>query len=294
MNKYRNSTKERPLLFFESFLKKKKFDKYENDFYSNAINPSFKANKNKGYIEYIENEYVNREIEPNRVYFIDRLKIVFKNQIEISIELMNVWMEEHLNRNVNVENYILNQRTKILTLKKTLQFQIEVNDLVVKFLDAIEEFLLNFNNNNNNNRIENPTEPAIPTISYFGLNQNIKTSHIRELFQISCELLLIDPEVVLYGAFNKVFTCVTPSDCEEKIIFNADNQIVAYYFKCLQPFFRNLRHTKIVKSDLFLNKKKEPFSLGSLDTALTYSKKKPKNDLELIQSEINNLFLDNS
>lgn len=294
MNNFRKSTKERPLLFFEYFLQKKNFEKYENDFYANSVNPSFKAYREKGYIEYLDSEYVNRKVEPNRVYLIDRLTIIFNNQIKNSFELIVIWIEEYLNRNENVESYVINQRTKILVLKKNLQFQSSINNLVIEFLDEIEEFLKEYNNKNilgNQFEIGNP---IIPTITYFGLSPSIRKSHIEELYETSCELLIIDYEVVSFKTFYEALATTSLIQNINKIVFNVDNQLVAYYFKCLQPYFRNLKHTRIVKSELFLNKRRVFFSTGALDTALTQSKGKPMEILEQIQTGINDIFLESS
>jgi hypothetical protein len=290
MYQHKNSTKEKPLLFFENFLQKENFEDFESSFYSNVINPSFKANLEKGYIEYVETDFVTGEVVLNRVYFIKRLTIIFNNQIIITLKLIKDWTEEYLNRNDNVENYINNQTAKITKLRDNLDFQNSITTLISKYLNKIEVYLKEFDTNSVKNTSIKVENPIIPSISLFGLNQNIKGSHINQLYHSSCELEIIDFEDVSLDVFVKIFGSSVLIQNHNQIQFKADNQIIAFYFKCLRPYFRKLSHTTIVKSEMFLNKGGNAFTTGALDTALTYSKKKPLTDLRQIQSEIEDIF----
>jgi hypothetical protein len=292
MRKLKNSTKERPLLFFEDFLEESNFKEFQDNFYSNVINPSFKAYRNLGYIEYLNDVYVDPKDEKVRIYFIDRLEITLKNQVSISKELIDHWIEEYLNRNESANNYISNQKSKLVFLKNSLNFKKSTNELIIQYLNQIDTYLLNFGPFDIKETFIQVESPIIYPRTLFGLKSHIKRSHIEELYEVSCDSKIINNEVVSFNTFYNVLTCTPSEKPNEKIKFLADNQIVAYFFKCLESYFRDLKPTVIVKSELFLNRKENEFTAGALDTALTQSKGKPTAILEEIKTEIDDIFLD--
>ncbi len=57
MKLFQQSTKIRPLFFFECFIKIDKLMEYEDSFYNNPINPSQQSFKERGYKEYMKDTY---------------------------------------------------------------------------------------------------------------------------------------------------------------------------------------------------------------------------------------------
>ncbi|WP_341221592.1 hypothetical protein [Polaribacter atrinae] len=299
---FHKSTKLKPLLFFESFLKEKIQKSYESFFYENIVNPSFKINKERGYIEYLKDSYENEEVKPVIVFFEDELKNLLNIQLLISINFLTERSNEIEYLDNTSDLFLNKQLIKINNLKVDVTSFKKFDTLFIVTLNNLEKEIKKL--------LKQPLKRAInisirkTNKSYFDIKDSVKNSLIKTLYDTSLILEVFDESLVSENEFVNVFTTSTPSSIQ-KIQFSVDNQIALHYLNCIKPIFNDLSHSRMAKSKLFYNKKGKLLNQQDFDSASTrlnkkldkknketsLKTKKSINQLDYITHEINKLII---
>lgn len=281
---YQNSTKLKPLLFFDSFISDQNLKKYEDDIYNFSINPSHESYNELGYIEYTKDLYdESEEFKPVRVYFKETLQRLLEAQIIITNNFLTDRKNELEYQNIKADIFLDRQLKIIETIKQRMDSNTLCNDIVLSVLNTLEEKIKNLGENQ---KLIIPNNLNIKSNKPF-FGPKVKRNTLIELYNISIDYGIIDDEEVIESDFLAVFMSNTPHKLENKIVFNVNNQVATFFLNCIMKFFEKLTHAQIVKSQSFLKKSKTYFTQTDLDTAKTrYSKKEISDEFLSFQKAI--------
>jgi len=252
MKRIESSTKIQPLLFFEQFLKKESLSIFEKEFYEANINPSFKAYKELGYVEYIKDLYEDiGEVKPVKVVFLDVLENRLKVEFDLSVKYINLRREEIENIEKNSDIYLNQQIVKIDRLKKSLDSDYSNKSIIIEFLDKIRNYLSGLLGQK---PFQNIRHIKITGRTYFDLKDDIKVKHLKKLYDATVSLSIIDEDIVPMEDFINVLISPKLPDSKYKIIFNKDNRLSVYYLNLIAVLFNDLRPSIISRSKSFIKK----------------------------------------
>lgn len=287
MGLYQESTKTRPFLFFESFLKNDKLIKYENMFYDYPINLSQEKFREQGYIKYFKDSYEDEPVTPIIEYFKDGLEKLLKAQVFTSKVLLEERKDEIEYFNIKPNIFAQKQLEIIQNLKVKTGSITVCRGIILESLNILEEEIKKFN-------LGISQEPSMFT--------NIKTNNpffepvvqrktLQKLYDVALDNRIIDEEVVTENDFLKILTSNDPEVLENKFIFSCNNQVATFFLNTMNVFFLNLTHSKISKSKSFINKNGKIFNESDLNTAKTRYSEKTTNKVFLnIQKDIEKLM----
>lgn len=261
------STPNNPFYFFEIFLSKDNFEKFINDFFTNYDNPTFYADRENGFIEYIDNVYQEHEpIEPKVIYFKHYLLKIVEPQILNSINLIKNKTEEIVINGSNPYNYISILRSKYQILRKEIIKNNGYKELILPEFEKIESVIklsdfdkLPYQKTQKGNG------------NYF--RPNINESKLKKIYRIARRNEIIDIAIVSETQFLNVFNCSDPNSVLDKIIFSSDNRKGLFFLNCMAKYFNNLKPSSIAQSQLFFSKKGTVLKQNNIDTINTFLKK---------------------
>jgi hypothetical protein len=206
---YKNiSTPNNPLYFFEVFLSKDNFNAFTNDFFTNYNNPTFYADKVKGFVEYIDNVYLADEpIEPKIIYFKKHLLKIIEPQILNSINLIKIKSNEIVINGSDPYNYISILRKKYQLLRKEIIKNNGYKDLILPEFEKIETV------------IKLSDFDKLPCQKTQKGNGNyfmpkINESKLKKIYRIARFHEIIDITIVSETQFLNVFNCSNPQNCK--------------------------------------------------------------------------------
>lgn len=282
MGLYQESTKTRPLLFFESFLKNDKLIKYESMFYEYPINLSQENFREQGYIKYLNDSYIDEPVSTIE-YFNETLNKLLKAQVFTSKMLLEERKDEIEYFNIKPNIFAQKQLEIIKKLKVKTGSITVCRGIILESLNILEEEIIKFNSiisqepsRFTNIKTNNPFfEPVV--------NRKI----LQKLYDVALDNRIIDEEVVTENAFLNILTSNDPEVLENKFIFSCNNQVATFFLNTINVFFLNLTHSKISKSKSFINKNGKIFNESDLNTAKTRYSEKTTNKVFLnIQKDI--------
>lgn len=287
MSLYNESTKLKPLLFFETFINNEKLTEYETIFYGDWGNPSQTSSKQEGFIEYIKDFYTENRIEnvtiikqsKTKEYFSVSLSKLLYANVSISIafiEKANLKLEY---LNIKSDTYLLRQLIKIQNLKDSINENMLCQDIIKEVLYALQKKIraiskLSVKFEKKNLRLTNST--------YFEVKPITKKSTLKKVYYIAIELDIIDDEMVSENEFLNVLMSSNPSLENNKIKFKANNQVSTLFIDLISNLFEKLTHSQISKSKSFNNKNGKTLNQQDLDTAKNRYIKKLYQDSKLI------------
>jgi len=288
MNTNINSSQTRPLRDIEHFLKKESFEAYEKGFFDNPINPSFKSNREEGYIYYLKDNYFNDEQPFVKLFFNEELEKNLLLQANISMSLINEKKDEIENTEKNANVYIDRQLIKVDEIKNSIKHFETYQPIIFNVLDKLKSNLLNLLEE------EQKTTPSIKIKlygkSFFDLKKDIKLRHLKKLYQITSELDIIDEDVVTEDEFIKVITLPKLPSENYKIIFNKNNIITVYYINIISSFFNDLKPRAIHKSQSFFNKQRKVLNENDINRVNSSLKKNGVSKYDYIKNEIEKIL----
>lgn len=247
------STSNKPLLFLEVFLKQDNFDIFENAFYNNPTNPSFVAFREHGYVEYLDCEYLNKDVVPIKIYFKDEIIKILTSQREKSIRLIIDKVEDIENSGNSTFNYINNTKANMIDLLEDLPSNNKLNKEIITVLKGISHTLFKLSKVRVSVR-----KLSLETTSKKGLfKPNLKTGKLKVIYNLALELQILDEHIVSQNDFINVFTHSNPKQIDDKIVFNIDNRIAFYFINNIKKHFSNLTPSAISSSESFFSKPTE-------------------------------------
>lgn len=125
--------------------------------------------------------------------------------------------------------------------------------------------------------------------SYFRSLDYLKQSFFIELFDVTCNLGLIDDTDIYPEDFFNAFTISKPQESPDKIKFIVQGGIVAHYFEAIKPFFHNFTNITIELSGVFINPVDKPYSATGIQKSKSVSKEKYLDIKATIDLHINKL-----
>jgi hypothetical protein len=279
MGLYQESTKTRPLLFFESFIKKDKLIRYEDMFYKYSSNLSQENFRKQGYIKYFKDSYENETVTPIIEYFKNNLERLLVAQVYITQKLLEERRNELEYQNITTDVFIQRQLLIVNKLKTSSESLETYKDLILKTLNQIEINLKAINPSLNS------TPEKAPEIKrsnpFFEPNDKITITHLKKLYEIAVDKFIVDDQEVFEETFIAVFSSNKPELLKEKIYFSCNNLVATFYLNCIKGFFKNLSHSSITKSKSFHNKQRKQLIQNDLDKAKNYYKKKRYTDSDV-------------
>ena len=248
---YQNSTKFKPLQFFETFLKKQNLEEYERVFYNYPINASQTCNLEDGYIEYLLDSYVNEPVKLQRIYFRTRLESLLKNNLALTISLIEEREVELNYQNIKDDIFIERQIIKVLRIKNLITKEQNNYKSIIEVVNMLEEFIIK-------KRILPQSTLKSPKLkfskSYFNLQEKVSPKHLKRLYSISVQHEIIDRFSISEEDFLNIFTsAILPSE-NYKFTFYSDNRSAVVYLKAIKPLFKNLTASRIEESKTFYTK----------------------------------------
>jgi hypothetical protein len=266
---YKESTKIKPLLFFETFFNNEVVLKYEEMFY-HPINDSQINYKEEGYKKYYKDCYVDDEpFEYVIEKFNENISDLLNFQILISKKLLLERRDEIEYINISSDIFLQRQINVISELKeKTIQLKTE-QSLFIKALVNIEKFI-DKSKAISNNKIEK-VEKFKTNKPYF--DPIVKRYKLKKIYDIALDNKVFDEEIVSENIFLDIFTSNNPESLEGKIHFSCNNQIATFFLDSIQVFFNSLSHSQISKSKSFYNKNGKPLNQNDLYKAKNLYKK---------------------
>ena len=287
MNSYKSSTKKQPIFFFETFLNKESLAAYKDHFYKDYINPSQKKNLSQGYIEYNKDYYENEESLKVIEYFEVRLKNLLEREAKVSYRLL---YERKLAKEYDevFKNDFINHRISDLDIILERAKKLSSKDLIISILNKLREKMNQLRYPSNPIPFRSESKTSIGSENpYFGLKFEIRKRHLKKFYHELVIIDMIDNEDVSENNFLAVFTSSNPSLIDDNIIFNKDNYHVMALFQFLEPYFDQLKHSRIDKSKSFFSKNAQnPMSQTSLDTNKHRFKSKDISEYKIIQDAI--------
>lgn len=281
MTLYKNSTKIRPLLFFETFINNKSLMMFEDMFYNSPINPSQESFKQEGYIKYYKDSYVDEPFAPVIEYFKDKLEKLLKTEIYITNVLLTERSDELEYQNTETDIFIQRQLSRIEKIKASCDSITVCKELVIETINILEK---NIRNTNSHLRQPNSRVIKIKTNKPF-FDPKVRRDKLIKLYNITIENGIIDEEEVSQTAFLNVFMSNNPEALNEKIIFASDNQVATFFLNSISILFNNLSHSQISRSKSFFNKRGKLLNQNDLDKAKTLYEKKGSNKVFLAISK---------
>lgn len=272
------STSNKPILFFQNFFEKNHFNQFVKDFFTDYDNPTFFANTEDGYIEYIDRIYLDGEDSNKfrKTYFKDYLLQTILLQKTISINLIKDKIEDIINIGNSPDNYILNTKSSLIKLKSHIIIsQTQYKDLILSILDEIEA---------NVKKLNFQTELIVASLPktkpYF--KPTINTLKLRKIYRLACQYDILDIEITNENDFITIFQSGNPSLIKNQIIFKADNRKSVFFIFCMAQYFENIIPSTIAKSKSFYskstpNKPSKLLSEATINNALSFLK---NNDLK--------------
>ncbi|MCW4470347.1 hypothetical protein OGH69_15340 [Flavobacterium sp. MFBS3-15] len=266
MKLYQDSTKYKPLQFFETFLTKECLHKYESSFYDYSINPSQVSSKIGGYIEYSVSEYIEGDNPLRKVYFKDQLNTLLTNNVILTCKLLEERESEIQYQNSKADLFINKQLNVLVKIKKEVNSIPNHKIIILKHLKTIG-LCLNKLLVNTNFPIKRPAK-QLSTSSYFGTKVSGKV--LGSLYYASVTLNIIDSDIVTKDEFLDVFISPNPKEENRKIIFNRDNRSIMFYLNAIEPLFSNLSASRISASQAFYNKSMKLLNQNDINKANHY------------------------
>ena len=273
------STSDKPILFFQDFFEKNKFKKFVNDFFTDYNNPTFYANLEEGYIEFVKDFYNEGDdsTKPIRIYFKDYLFQQLLPQKLISINLIKDKIEAILNNGNSTNNYTNNVSDSITRLKTSIIVsQNQYKDLILPILEKIE----NTSINPKPQKITKDIQP-LPFSKFF--EPTINKIKLKKIFALARVLEILDAETTTEEDFTNVFLSSHPESETNKIIFKASNREGLFFVLYMKKYFSNLRPSTIARSRSFYPKPKKnmvlkPLSEASINNVDSFIKKNGLNN----------------
>lgn len=253
MTLYQESTKYKPLLFFQTFLTKESLDKYESSFYDCPINPSQVSSMIGGYIEYSLSEYKEGDNPLQKVYFKDQLRKLLNNNVILTCKLLEEREGEILYHNDKPDIFINRQLSLLEKIKKQANNYSTYSLLVLKHINTIEVYL-NQLLNSKHTPIRMHVGQSPNYDSYF--KTNVKTHVVAKLYESAIVLNIIDADIVTKEQFMNVFTLPILPNSEVYITFSSNNRRAIFFLDTVKPLFNNLSPSKIDASRSFFVKPK--------------------------------------
>ncbi len=287
MELYKQSTKLRPLLFFETFINNIVLNKYQDMFYF-PLNPSQENFKGQGLITYYKAEYEENEpYIPVKLYFKDSLEKLFKAEINKTSKLLIERRDELEYQNINTDIFITRQISRINKLKiicESITIQrLLVSEVINTIAANLEEIKGHLSETPKQALIIKRTNPFFEPI--------VKNSVLKKLYEVAVDYQILDDEVVYENSFIEIFNSNKPQLLKDKIVFACDNQIATFYLTCIKVFFTNLKHSTISKSNSFYNKKNKLLNENDLNKAKNlYEKKKEISSHTKLAKAIDDIF----
>jgi hypothetical protein len=279
MGLYQESTKTRPLLFFESFIDNDKLIKYEDMFYEYSFNLSQENFREQGYIKYFQDSYEDEPATPIIEYFKNTLNRLLVAQVCITQGLLEDRRNELEYQNISTDIFIQRQLLIVNKLKTASESLAIYKDLFQDTLNQIEINLKAIN------PPYNRTPEKAPEIKrsnpFFEPKDKITITHLKKLYEIAVDKFIVDDQEVFEETFIAVFSSNKPELLKEKIYFSCNNLVATFYLNCIMWFFKNLSHSSITKSKSFHNKQRKLLNQNDLDKAENYYKKKRYTDTDV-------------
>ncbi len=279
MGLYQESTKTRPLLFFESFIDNDKLIKYEDMFYEYSFNLSQENFREQGYIKYFQDSYEDEPATPIIEYFQNTLNRLLVAQVNITQGLLEERRNELEHQNISTDIFIQRQLLIVNKLKTASESLAIYKDLFLNTLNQIEINLKAIN------PPYNRTPEKAPEIKrsnpFFEPKDKITITHLKKLYEIAVDKFIVDDQEVFEETFIAVFSSNKPELLKEKIYFSCNNLVATFYLNCIMDFFKNLSHSSITKSKSFHNKQRKLLIQNDLDKAKNYYKKKRYTDTDV-------------
>lgn len=284
---YKESTKTRPLLFFESFINNDKLTKYEDMFYNFPANPSQENYREQGYIKYLKDTYVDEPVITITEYFKDNLKKLLQAEINFTKSLLIERKDEIEYFDSKSDIFFKKQLETIQLLKVENESITVCKELILETLNIIENYIKKLGN------IGGKAPNLLPKIKtnkpQFDPKVNRRT--LKKLYDIALDNKIIDDEIVAEEDFLNILTSNSPESLENKFVFTCDNQVATFFLNQIAVLFYNLTHSEISKSKAFINKGGKILNQNDLDKAKTLYSKKLNNSVFLsIQKDIKKLI----
>jgi len=299
MNKDNISSKVNPLAFFQYLISNQGLIHFENEFYKLCDTLSnTECNRQEGYriIYHLITEsdgynIIVKDTTIEKEYFIDYLKRTSERQADKSYNFLSERIRELVHSNSEYDKYlnfhlnelsILQRNVNQLNIHKMF-FTVLINDLEIKANKIRKDInLLNKSK---------PIPKSNLDKSYFGA-ENLKSSHLRELYQISIKYDIVDDLKFTEDEFIKFFSSENPYKNNRKFIFNCNNIFAINYIDKLRLLFKNFSYSTISKSESFYSQKsKTLLRQANLDNMPKQSKKTSDIDrLKKLNSELDNLI----
>lgn len=284
------SISNKPILFFQDFFEKNHFSKLFKDFFTNYDNPTFYANLEKGYVEYIDRIYLDGEdsSKPRKMYFKDYLLNILVPQKIISIRLIKDKIEDIEYSGNSPAYYTLKTSQNLTILKSNIIIsQNQYKDLIIPILDEIEAVL----------KIpkSQPPFPAIlPQNSNHYFRPTINIRKLKKIYYIARTLDIFDIETTTEIDFTNVFLSPYPAEILNRITFKSDNIRGLFFIQCMFKYFDNLKPSTISHSQSFysketINKKSTLLKQSNIDNVFTYLKKNTNKNISDIEKAFKNL-----
>ena len=120
MQLFKESTKFKPLLFFETFLNKETLMKYEDNFYNHTNNSQVNY-REQGFIEYYKDSYkLNEPVTLVRVYFKDYFEMFLTTQVTKTLSLIEIRTDDLDYDITKINFFITNIQQKMHFIKKCI------------------------------------------------------------------------------------------------------------------------------------------------------------------------------
>ena len=299
MNKDNISSKVNPLAFFQYLISNKGLTHFENEFYKLCdTHSNTECNRQEGYrIIYhhtTESDGYNIIVKDTTIekeYFIDYLKRTSERQADKSYNFILERIRELVHSNSEYDKY-LNFHLNELSILQRKTNQLKIHKMF--FTVLINELEIKVNKIRKDISLLNGRKP-IPKFnlkkSYFGA-ENLKNSHLKELYQISIKYDIVDDLEFTEEEFVNFFSSEDPSSDNLKFVFNCNNIFASNYIDKLKQLFKNFSYATISKSESFYSRKgKTLLKQTNLDSMLKQSKKPSDIDrLKKLNSELDNLI----
>lgn len=296
MDKNKVSSKVNPFAFFQYLISNQGLTHFENDFYKDCDKfGGIDCNREEGYRTLStysidsNNDITNTFTE--KQYFIEYLETISQRESDKSYNLILERVRELVHSNSEYDKYlnfhlnelsILQRKTNQLNIRKMF-FTVLINELEIK-VNKIRKDISLLNG-------RKPIPKSNLDKSYFGA-ENLKSSHLRELYQISIKYDIVDDLEFTEDEFINFFSSENPYKDNLKFVFNCNNIFAINYIDKLRLLFKNFGYSTISKSESFYSQKgKTLLGQANLDNMPKQSKKPSDIDrLEKLNSELDNLI----
>lgn len=287
MNK---STKTNPLNYFKHFLQEEAFKSYEKSFFDFPINPTFKSNREEGYIQYLKESYKDNENPYVKLYFIEELEKHLTIQSKNSLKLIIDRKDEIENTEKNANIYINRQLTTIDEIQNSIKYFEIYQPVIFSVLERLYSKLQGYLDDNQKAAKRFKANKYSSGKSFFDLKDEIKVRHLSKLYDLTLELDIIDDEVINEQDFIEIFTCPKLPKENLKLIFNKDNRTVGFYLNIISDLFNNLTPRAIHKSKSFYNKRGKFFYENDINKVNNFLRKNNIEKYNYIKEEIRKIF----